>query len=102
MPKSIPESLTLVWPSEVFARQCRGLALKARLYVYPVVILSPIFYACETQTVYQRHAKKLYRFYLDCLYKLIKVEWQDRKPDIEMLKQTGTCVQCSGCLNTVW
>ena len=38
----------------------------------------PCFYGCETWTVYQRHAKKLNRFYLNCLKKLPKIKWQDR------------------------
>ena len=46
-------------------------------------------YASETWTVYQRHAKKLNRFHLNCLRKLLRVKWQDKVPDTEILEQTG-------------
>ena len=42
-------------------------------------------YACETWTVYQRHAKKLNHFHLSCLSKLLKIWWQDKIPDTEVL-----------------
>ena len=46
-------------------------------------------YACETWTVYQRHAKKLNHFHTSCLRKLLKIKWQDRIPDKEVLKRAG-------------
>ena len=38
-------------------------------------------------TVYQRHAKKLNHFHLSCLRKLLKIRWQDKIPDTEVLKK---------------
>ena len=46
-------------------------------------------YASETLTVYQRHAKKLNRFHLNCLRKLLRVKWQDKVPGTEILEQSG-------------
>ena len=46
-----------------------------------------LLYACETWTVYQRHAKKLNHFHLSCLRKLLKIRWQDKIPDTEVLKK---------------
>ena len=44
--------------------------------------------ACETWTVYQRHAKRLNHFQTSCLRKLLlKIKWQDRIPDTEVLKR---------------
>ena len=40
-------------------------------------------------TVYQQHAKRLNHFHRSCLRKLLKIKWQDRIPDIEVLKRTG-------------
>ena len=51
------------------------------------VVLSTLLYACETLTVYQRHAKKLNHFHLSCLRKLLKIRWQDKIPDTEVLKK---------------
>ena len=47
-----------------------------------------LLYACETWTVYQRHAKKL-DFHLSCLRKLLKIRWQDKIPDTEVLKKAN-------------
>ena len=52
-------------------------------------MLPTLLYACETWTVYQRHAKRLNHFYTSCLRKLLKIKWQDRIPDTEVLKRAG-------------
>ena len=36
----------------------QGLSLSTKLKVYRVIVLSTLLYACETWTIYQRHAKK--------------------------------------------
>ena len=46
-------------------------------------------YACETRTVYQRQAKRLNHFHTNFLRKLLKIKWQDRIPDTEILKRAG-------------
>ena len=46
-------------------------------------------YACETLTVYQRHAKKFNHFHLSCMRKLLKIRWQDKIPDTEVLKKAN-------------
>ena len=43
----------------------------------------------ENWTVYQRHAKRLNHFHLSCLRKLLKIKWQDKIPDTEVLKKAG-------------
>ena len=52
-------------------------------------MLPTLLYACETWTVYQRHAKRLNHFHTRCLRKLLKVKWQDKIPDTEVLKRAG-------------
>ena len=52
-------------------------------------MLPTLLYACETWTIYQRHAKRLNHFHTSCLRKLLKIKWQDRIPDTEVLKRTG-------------
>ena len=52
-------------------------------------MLPTLLYACETWTVYQRHAKGLNHFHTSCLRKLLKIKWQDRIPDTEVLKRAG-------------
>ena len=63
-----------------------GIRLDTKLKVYMAVLLT-LLYACETWTVYQRHAKKLNHIHLSCLRKLLKIRWQDKIPDTEVLKK---------------
>ena len=67
----------------------KGVSLATKLRVYMAIVLTTLLYASETWTVYQRHAKKLNRFHLNCLRKLLKVKWQDKVPDTEILERTG-------------
>ena len=53
------------------------------------MVLPTLLYACETWTVYQRHAKSLNHFHTSCLRKLLKTKWQYRIPDTEVLKRAG-------------
>ena len=64
-----------------------GIRLDTKLKVYKAVVLPTLLYACETWTVYQRHAKKLNHFHLGCLRKILKIRWQDKIPDTEVLKK---------------
>ena len=66
-----------------------GIRLDTKLKVYRSVVLPTLLYACETRTVYQRHAKRLNHFHTSCLRKLLKIKWQDRIPDTEVLKRAG-------------
>ena len=66
-----------------------GIRLDTKLKVYKAVVLPTLLYACETWTVYQRHAKKLNHFHLSCLRKLLKIRWQDKIPDTEVLEKAN-------------
>ena len=66
-----------------------GIRLDTKLKVYQAVVLPTLLYACETWTVYKRHAKRLNHFHLSCLRKLLKIRWQDKIPDTEVLKRAG-------------
>ena len=50
-----------------------GIRLDTKRKVYKAVVLPTLLYACETWTVYQRHAKRLNHFHTSCLRKLFKV-----------------------------
>ena len=65
----------------------RGIKLTTKLKVYKAVVLPILLYACETWTVYERHARKLNRFHLNCLRKQLKIKWQDKIPDSEVLSR---------------
>ena len=66
-----------------------GIRLDTKLKVYRSVVLPTLLYACETWAVYQRHAKSLNHFHTSCLRKLLKIKWQDRIPDTDVLKRAG-------------
>jgi len=36
---------------------------------------------------YSRHARQLNLFHLSCLRKILRIRWQDKIPDTEVLKQ---------------
>ena len=69
-----------------------GIRLDTKLKVYRSVVLPIRLYASETWTVYERHAKRLNPFHTSCLRKLLKIKWQDRIPETEILKRTK--MQC--------
>ena len=79
--------------SAAFGRLCgciwdrSGIRLDTKQKVYRSVVMPTLLYACETWTVYQRHAKRLNHFHTSCLRKLLKIKWQDRIPDTEVLKR---------------
>ena len=64
-----------------------GIRLDTKLKVYKAVVLPTLLYACETWTEYQRHAKKLNHFHLSCLRKILKIRWQDKILDTEVLRK---------------
>ena len=64
-----------------------GIRPDTKLKVYKAVVLPILLYACETWTVYQRHAKKLNHFHLSCLRKILKIRWKDKISDTEVLKK---------------
>ena len=66
-----------------------GIRLDTKLKVYRSVVLPTLLYACETWTVYQRHAKIFNHFHTSSLRKLLKIKSQDRIQDTEVLKRAG-------------
>ena len=66
-----------------------GIRLDTKLKVNRSVVLPTLLYACETWTSYQRHAKRLHHFHTSCLRKPLKIKWQDRISDTEVLKRAG-------------
>ena len=66
-----------------------GFRLDTKLKVYRSVVLPTLSYACETWTVYQWHAKRLNHFHTSCPRILLKIKWQDRILDTEVLKRRG-------------
>ena len=67
----------------------RGISQETKLKVYMAVVLTVLLYACESWTVYSRHARKLNHFHTKCLRIILSINWQDMVPDTEMLTRAG-------------
>nr|VZI19317.1 unnamed protein product [Spirometra erinaceieuropaei] len=72
-----------------------GLQLSTKLKMYKTVILPTLQYGAETWTVYTRQARRLNHFHLSCLRRILRLNWQDRIPDTEVLERTGILSICS-------
>nr|VZI51608.1 unnamed protein product [Spirometra erinaceieuropaei] len=66
-----------------------GLQLSTKLKIYKAVILPTLLYGAETWTMYTRQARRLNHFHLSCLRRILRLNWQDRIPDTEVLERTG-------------
>ena len=77
----------------------RGLDLDTKLKVYRAAVLPSLPYACETWTVYSRHANQLNAFHRSsrCLRTLHRMTWRDRVPGNEVL-QLGKMESIDGIL----
>nr|VZI26156.1 unnamed protein product [Spirometra erinaceieuropaei] len=67
-----------------------GLQLNTKLRIYKAVILPTLLYGAETWTVYTRQARRLNHFHLSCLRRILRLNWQDRIPDTDVLERTGS------------
>nr|VZI46091.1 unnamed protein product [Spirometra erinaceieuropaei] len=66
-----------------------GLQQSTKQKMYKAVILPTLLYGAETWTVYTRQARRLNHFHLSCLRRILRLNWQDRIPDTEVLERTG-------------
>nr|VZI29028.1 unnamed protein product [Spirometra erinaceieuropaei] len=70
-------------------RNRHGLQLSTKLKKYKAVILPTLLYGAETWTVYAKQARRLNHFHLSCLRLILRLKWQDRIPDTDVLERTG-------------
>nr|VZI17359.1 unnamed protein product [Spirometra erinaceieuropaei] len=66
-----------------------GLQLSTKLKMNKAVILPTLLYAAETWTMYKKQTRRLNHFHLSCLRRILRLNWQDRIPDTEVLERTG-------------
>nr|VZI29457.1 unnamed protein product [Spirometra erinaceieuropaei] len=66
-----------------------GLQLSTKLKMYKAVILPTLLYGAETWTLYTKQARRLNHFHLSCLRHILRLNWQDRIPDTDVLVRTG-------------
>nr|VZI33076.1 unnamed protein product [Spirometra erinaceieuropaei] len=66
------------------------LQLSTKLKMYKAVILPTLLYGAETWTVYKKLARRLTHPHLTCIRRILKLRWQHRILDTDVLKRTGT------------
>ncbi|BHF62571.1 hypothetical protein SprV_0200555300 [Sparganum proliferum] len=71
-----------------------GLQLSTKLKMYEAVILPTLLYGAATWTVYTKQARRLNHFHLSCLRRILKLSWQDRITDTDVLERTGIPSSC--------
>ena len=64
--------------------------LCTKIKVYNTAILPVLLYSKEAMTLYQCHLRQLTRTQLQHLQTIIHIQWQERVPDVEVLKSAGT------------
>ncbi|VDL90976.1 unnamed protein product [Schistocephalus solidus] len=63
-----------------------GIHLNTKLKMYKAVDLATLLYGADTWTVYSSHARKLNHLHVSFLRRILKLRWQDRIPDTEVLE----------------
>ncbi|BHF61834.1 hypothetical protein SprV_0100481300 [Sparganum proliferum] len=56
--------------------------------MYKDVILPTLLYGAETWTVYTKQTRRLNYFHVSCLRRIMRLRWQDRIPDTDVLQRT--------------
>jgi hypothetical protein len=70
--------------------QHRDIRLSTKLKVYNAVVLSSLLYGCESWTLYRRHIKKLEQFHTRSLRAIMRIRWQDRITNLEVLDRADS------------
>nr|VZI42141.1 unnamed protein product [Spirometra erinaceieuropaei] len=72
-----------------------GLQLSTKLKVYKVLILPTLLYRTKTWTAYTKQARRLSHFQLSRLRRILRLSWQDRIPDTDVLERSGILSICT-------
>ena len=65
------------------------LSIQTKMSVYNAIVLAILLYGCETWTVYSRQLKQLDKFHMSCLRQILRITWQDRVTNNEVLSRCG-------------
>ena len=66
------------------------LTINTKMSVCNACVLSALLYRSETWTTYAHQERRLNNFHLRCLRRILGISWQDRVPNIEVLRQVNT------------
>ncbi|VDM04380.1 unnamed protein product [Schistocephalus solidus] len=93
-PRLMAELTTLFQGSQAFGWwqasvwNLHGIHLNTKLKMYKAVVLMTLLYGAETWVVYLNQARKLHHVHISCLRRILKLRWQERIPDTEVLERT--------------
>ncbi|BHF58079.1 hypothetical protein SprV_0100102800 [Sparganum proliferum] len=87
-----------------------GPQLSTKLQMYKAVILPTLLYGKDTWTLYMKRAWRLNHFHLSYFRRILKLGWQDRISDTDVLERTGILriyvmlkqLQLRWCDHLVW
>ena len=65
------------------------LSIRTKANVYRSCVCSTLLYGCETWTLSSVQEKKIHTFHLRCLRRILRISWQQKITNEEMLKRTG-------------
>ena len=68
----------------------RDLSIKTKMSVYNAIVLAILLYGCETWALYSRQLRRLEKFHMSCLRQMLRVRWQDRLTNNEVLSRCGS------------
>ena len=66
------------------------LTIKTKTQVYQACVLSTLLYSSESWTLYTRKERRLNKFHLRCLRRILGISWQDHIPNTEVLARAGS------------
>ncbi|KAL7371989.1 hypothetical protein ABVT39_008105 [Epinephelus coioides] len=75
-------------PKRVFENP--DLLAKTKLLVYKAVILPTLIYGAKAWTTYSRHLRTLESYHQRCLQKILRVSWEDKRPNASILQEANT------------
>ncbi|GAA6107071.1 uncharacterized protein LOC118407100 [Tachysurus ichikawai] len=62
---------------------------KTKICIYQACVLSTLLYSNEAWTTYASEEVKLNSFHLRCLRRILRIQWQDKVPNTEVLERTS-------------
>ena len=74
-----------------------NVTLDTKLKVYRAFVLSSLLYRCETWTVHRLHLKQLERFHQRALCSILRIRWQNRVTNTEVVERTN-CISIEAML----
>uniref|UniRef100_K7E252 RNA-directed DNA polymerase n=1 Tax=Monodelphis domestica TaxID=13616 RepID=K7E252_MONDO len=70
--------------------QHSGVITATKLKVYNAVVLSSLLHGCETWTLYRKHMKQLEQFHQCSLRSIMRIRWQDRITNQDVLDRANS------------